>query len=234
MTDTTRVSRKNVSRFAAAALVGAAALYTIAPASSLTPAPDDERVTETRDVDTFTKIELLGAAEMEIVAGEEQSLEVSVRGRPVEQLKTYVENGTLVIDMEEMESKRKWGFNVDVDIKITMATLELFDIRGAVDADIRGIDSEELEIDIRGAGDIDLRGKCGKVTVDIKGAGDVDADKLECADAEVNVRGAGSASVYASESVDAEVSGVGSISVYGEPEKVRKNVGGFGTISIKD
>lgn len=202
-------------------------------ASSHTLAHDEhERVTEERDVSGFTRIEIKGAIELELTAGEDFSVTITAEDYPIADVTTEVDGDKLIIDMEEQDRFMGWD-DADVDVRITMPTLRELEVTGAVDGEFDNIDSEELMIDIRGAADVEFEGTCGTLTLDVRGAGDIDADKLRCKDVEVDVKGAGSASVFASESVDARVAGVASISIYGDPKNVRKHEGGLSSISIK-
>lgn len=188
-------------------------------------------VSEKRDVPAFTRIHIKGAIELDLTAGEDQSLEVETRADYMKYVTTEVSNGTLTIDMEDHRRSKVWD-DGDVEVTITLPMLDEIEVSGAVDADLDNIDSDELTINVRGAADIDVEGKCETFLLEVKGAGDIDADKLKCKTVEVDVKGAGSASVYASETIDARVSGIASISVYGQPKNVKKHTGGLSSISI--
>jgi hypothetical protein len=191
-----------------------------------------DRVSETRDLATFNSIRVKGGIELEVEAGGEQSVAVSTDSNRIELVETYVDDGTLVIDMKKNKRKRFWN-NVDVDVKVTVASFDGIEVLGAVDGDISNINSDNFNIDIRGAADLKVSGNCKNLVLDIRGAGDIDADKLECESVDVDLKGAGSASVYASQSIDAMMAGVGSIDVYGEPKDVNKRTGGIGSIRIR-
>ncbi|WP_262693095.1 head GIN domain-containing protein [Kordiimonas aquimaris] len=225
---------RNVLAGVLAAGVATSVLYSVAGSATMLHDDEGERVTQTRDVATFTRIEIRGAIDLELTAGSSDQ-EVTVRAREsrIDRVTTEVSGDTLIIDMkEDGNSKRFWN-NTNVDVTINMESLRAIDVRGAVDGEFENIDSDELLIDIRGAADVDISGTCGTLTIDMKGAADIEADDLKCENVEVEVKGAGSASVYASESIDADVAGVASISVYGNPKNVKKHSGGFASISIK-
>ena len=215
---------------------GVVALAIAGAASTFAFAHDDHgsRISQTRDVDTFTRVQVKGGIELDLTAGESQSVKVDAHDGYIADIKTYVRGDTLVIDMDTDDSDD--GINMhghDVRVTISMKMLEELEVLGAVDADIRGIDSKELKIDIKGAGDLDIEGTCGSLELELKGAGDVDAEDLKCENVEVAVKGVGEAVVFASETVDADVSGIGSITVYGEPSRVRQSDGFLGSIRIK-
>ena len=169
---------------------------------------------EVRDVAAFSRIQVRGGLELDLTAGKDQHVEISAREGFLKDVKTYVRGDTLVIDMDDDDDDddnhgHHMSFDGDDSVKvtITLPMLEEFEVMGAVDGNLHNLNS--------------------------KGAGDVDAEELKCADVEVDVRGVGEARVFASESVDANVSGVGSITVYGDPKKVRQSDGFLGSIRIK-
>ena len=215
-----------------AAGVAATVLQSVAGGAVAFDRDRSDRVTEDRDLSGFTRIEVRGAIELELTAGQDHSISIRTREDRMEDVITELDGDTLVIDMEDGR-RNSWWDDADVEVTITMPVLAELEVLGAVDGEFYAIDSDELEIDIRGAAEVDIEGTCGTLTLDVKGAGDIDADRLKCKDVEVDVKGAGSASVFASESIDARVSGVASISVYGEPKDVRKHAGGLSSISIK-
>lgn len=189
---------------------------------------DGDRVTQMRDVGEFSKIRVEGALEIEINVGGRQSLEVSTDADHIDRVETTVRGNMLTISMRG----RRWR-NANVEISINMAALDQFDIEGAADAYISGVDSETFEITVDGAGDIYLEGKCGSAEFTINGAGDLEAQDFECKAVAIQINGAGDADVYASESIDAEINGVGDIDVYGNPKKVRQKISGLGDIELK-
>ncbi len=191
-----------------------------------------DTISQDRALERFTKIRIKGALELKLVAGKDQKVTVTTEESHMKNVETYVRGDTLVIDMSDRERRSFWD-DVDVNMTIHMQSFEGIEVMGAVDADIQGVESDQLDIDIKGAADIDIEGHCGTLDLEVNGAGDVSARNLECEIAEVDIRGAGNASVYASKSVDADVAGVANISIYGQPKTVRKNVGGLGSINIK-
>lgn len=189
-------------------------------------------VTETRDVETFHSIRVMGGIELRVKAGAEQKLEISTDERFMKYVETKVRDGVLIIDTEEDDEDRSWFDSDDsVTVKISMQTLELLDIRGAIDGEIEDVDSEKIKIEIRGAAGVEIDGKCGELELEIAGAGAVEAEDLKCESVDVSLRGTGYASVYASEKVDADLRGVGAININGDPKVVNKSMRGIGAIN---
>ncbi len=227
--------RRSVFGLAFAGLTAATLMTPSAMALMAMHPEHDREVVKDRDVKDFTKIRIKGAMELKVTAGESFSLKVEGDDEDVARLESYVRNGTLVLDnADDDDDDDNIHFESDdVTVTVTMPNLEEFEVMGAVDAKMKNIKSDKLTIDLKGAGAIELEGTCGALDVELKGAGEVDAEDLECADVEVSVKGVGEAKVFASESVDADVSGIGSITVYGEPKKVRQSDSWLGKIRIK-
>ncbi len=230
-TDRPSTGRKALTGLMAAG-VAATVLQTVAGGAMAFERDRSDRITEDRDHAGFSRIEVRGAIELELTAGEAHSISICTREDRMDDVITELDGDTLIIDMEDGR-RNNWWNDANVEVTITMPTLVEIEVLGAVDGNFYDIDSDELEIDVRGAADMDIEGTCGSLKLDVKGAGDIDADDLKCKDVDVDVKGAGSASVFASDNIDARVSGVASISIYGEPKNVRKHAGGLSSISIK-
>jgi len=208
-----------------AILTTAAAAFAIAGNAA---ARDSRTATENRDVPRFERVQLMGAAELQIVVGGEASVEITTRRDHLDAVETLVREGILVIDTRD----RRKG-DADVVIEIATPSLVGLDVHGAGDIDIAGVSAETFDIDVAGAADISIDGTCGALTLHVSGAGDIDADDLECETALVRLKGASDIDVYASRAVDVDISGVGDVTVYGGPSEVKKKSGFLGEVTIK-
>lgn len=190
----------------------------------------DDPVRETRDVKPFESVRIDGSVELLIIVGEKQSLTVTADEDFISRIVTKVHDGELLIAQEN--ESRSWSWDDgDVEIKITVPALKAIDVRGAVDAHIKGLNEENFAIEVRGAANLEITGKCVNFDLDIAGTAAVEADRLMCENVNVSLRGTGFASVYASESVDADLRGVGVIDIEGNPKRVEQNVRGIGIIN---
>lgn len=183
---------------------------------------------EVREVSQFSKVEISGAYEVEIVVGNEHKVEISAEDNLLSLIKTKVRGNTLVIENRKNISPRE-----DIVIKITTETLERIETSGASSIYANNIDARTFSLDFSGAGSVYLEGDCSRLIVDMSGAGSLNAKKLIANDVQIEISGASSAKVFASESISADVSGVGSIDYYGDPEDVRTDVSGVGSINRK-
>lgn len=183
---------------------------------------------ETREVDQFSKIEISGAYEVEIIVGEENKIEISAEDNLLPLIKTKVRRHTLIIENRKSISPRE-----DIIIKVYTESLKSIETSGASTIYANGIDAESFNLDFSGAGSVYLEGDCSELFVNMSGAGSLNAKKLVSNNVRIIISGASSAKVYASESLFAEVSGVGSIDYYGDPEDVDSDVSGVGSINRK-
>ncbi len=183
---------------------------------------------ENRTVENFTEIELGGAYNVDIKVGKEPSLSISGEENLIRYIRTRVEGDRLIVDTRKNISPRK-----EIRIKITVPKLTYLDASGACDIYAGNIDSDHFNLDVSGAGSVELNGKVDKLSIDLSGAGSVSAKNLKSKDLNISLSGASSAEVYASEYIDASVSGVGSITYFGDPKNVRKDVSGIGSITKK-
>ena len=227
--------RRGVFGLALAGIAGVAFMATSSNAMTVAlHERNGDEVTVDRSVDAFSKIRVKGGFELVLTAGKDHSVKLEGYERDVQRTETYTRGDTLVLDNTDDHDDDDFNFDGDgVKVIITMPSLEEFEVLGAVDAELKGIESETLVLELKGAGAIEMQGTCGSLDVELKGAGEVDAEDLKCKNVEVDVKGVGEARVYASESVDANVSGIGSITVYGEPKKVRQSDSLLSKIRIK-
>lgn len=185
------------------------------------------------DLEDFDQIRLDNVGiQLDVSVGEDFSIEVSGEEDLVETLLLKVRGDKLVIYRDDGHKVWDRRGNDSPFVKITMPSFTGFDLRGAVDANIRGVDSDEVEFDLKGAGNIEVEGKCRWLILDLRGAGNVEAEDLICEEVDVNLKGAGNIEVHASEKVNAEINGMGNIDVYGNPNEVEKNDGWLSHISI--
>lgn len=192
-----------------------------------------EEIIVKRDLQGFDKIRIDEVGiEIDVMVGEDYSIKIEGEEEIVDHLLMRVRGEKLVIYKDG--DKKIWD-RAGTDspkVTITMPKFTGLDLRGAVDADIKGVDSDEVEFDLKGAGNIEVEGKCGWLILDFKGAGNIEAEDLQCRQVEVDLKGAGNIEIYASEKVDADISGMGNIEVYGSPDEVTKNDGWFSNITI--
>ena len=208
---------------AAAAL----AFLLLFPACSRVQGPP---VSQSRDVEPFQSIELRGGAQLDILVGEKQSLVIEADQQGLEELRTDVRNGRLVIDTQ---SRFFWLRNGDVKIRVTTPELRELLVNGAVKGSISGFAGGATSLSLSGAGDVEASGKVDSLNALLNGAGNLHLRHLAATDARVVVNGTGNVDVDVSDRLDATVNGVGNISYQGKPKVLNTAIHGVGSIGPK-
>lgn len=185
-------------------------------------------ITQTREVENFTAIELRGAGEINITVGEPAAVTLEGRERTLERVDTRVSGETLIIDVAKT---RGWFSDFGkLKIDIAMPELKSLESNGAGEITVKGLSGGEQRVRLAGAHELTAEGALDRLDIEVSGAGSVDYEKVVAVEAKVRVNGAGSVDVHATESLDAEVNGVGAIEYSGDPKKVESNLHGLGTI----
>lgn len=205
-------------------------LFAIAAAAGLlgTGAHAESKSSMSLDLRDFDAIEIGGAYELDVIVGEDFSIELSGNADEMARVEASLKGDALVLG-----TKRKVrGDTKGVRAVVTMPALNRLSVSGVADADISGVKASDFKLDLSGVGEVNIAGACEKLVARVSGVGEVDAQSLQCKAVDVKVAGVGEARVYASESVSAEVSGMGGITVYGAPKTVNKRGGFFSEIKV--
>lgn len=183
-------------------------------------------VTEKRNVSEFTKVEVGGVFNVEIVAGGEFSVEVEADDNLLPLISTRVDGGTLEIDTDKRFSTRSGP-----KVRITAPDIERLDLSGASNAVLSNVENEVLVLDLSGASRVKVSGRTGTLTVGLSGASKVDAGELSATKVTVDGSGASRATVNASEELSADLSGASKVRYKGSPSNVEKKTSGASSIS---
>jgi hypothetical protein len=167
-------------------------------------ADDGPRVTQTRDVDTFTRIDNDSSADVRLHVGEPLSVRVRAGEKVIDDVHTDVRDGVLRVRFDHSG----FGGN-DVVVEASVPSLQ--------------------GIDVSGSGDIEADGRTDRLSLDVDGSGDADVADLVARTARVTVSGSGDASVRADDELDLRLDGSGDIEYRGNP-RVTKEDDGSGDI----
>lgn len=207
-------------------------------------------VTRAREVTGFDAISISYPAEVTILQGESEFVEIEAEDNLVDQLSSDVRSRTLVIENGERNWARRVNPTRPVRITISVKNLKQFDFSSAGKVNIRQLTTESLKITVSGAGELVIEqlkaeslecrmsgagsatatGSADELVLNISGVGSFDGSALSSQQVETRISGAGSATVSAAETLDAHISGTGSINYYGSPT-VTKSISGVGSIN---
>ncbi|WP_293369228.1 head GIN domain-containing protein [Nevskia sp.] len=187
-----------------------------------------KRVSVSRGLPPFTAIDLRDASDLDLHIGTDTSVIVEADGNLIERIVTEVEGDTLIV-----RSKGGYSMRKSPKLTVTLPRLTALTIHGSGDADLRGLDSESLNLSIHGSGDIEAEGRAAVLGVSIHGSGDAALAKLVARQVRASIHGSGDIDVEARESLDAEVNGSGDIVYGGHPARLSKRVHGSGEIAAR-
>jgi Putative auto-transporter adhesin, head GIN domain len=205
------------------------------------------KITETRAVSGFDRIDLYGVGKLIVRQTGVQSLTIEGDDNIVPLVRAEVTGQTLRIGLEPGMGIQPWVplvFNVTVSDLSALhlsgaGSIEGDDLRagnfeagisGAGNARLGNLTADSLKVSISGAGDFVLSGNVTEQEVVLSGAGSYRAGDLQSRSASVRTTGAGSATVRVSDNLSASLSGVGSVRYYGSPV-VQQHKSGLGNIT---
>jgi len=206
-------------------------------------------VTETREVGSFTAIDLNYPAQVTVTQGDTVSVKVEAEDNILPGLQTQVRNNRLEIFYKAASGEYVNPTRV-VKITILVKDLKKVDFGSAGDLTINGLETDDLEIslsgagnlkvnnlsakkfnvDLSGAGSMSASGEADDFRLDISGFGSFNGKELHSKTARVDLSGAGSATVWVDDDLDAQLSGIGSVNYYGSPS-VTKDISGIGGVT---
>lgn len=204
----------------------------------------------------FTELEIGGAAEVIVLQGGAEAIDVEAAGR-ANVVEANVSRGRLVI--RSRDRRHWWGRifgheasqsptitihlrNLDVlaltgTVKVTVPKLTTRSLRiaasGGSALTIDELRANTLRVEGSGALKADLAGRVDDEHVSISGAGSYHAERLRATDATVSVSGVAKVIVHAERKLNASISGAGLIEYLGDPEVVEE-ISGIGRVKRRD
>jgi serine/threonine protein kinase len=181
--------------------------------------------TETRDVGEFSKIEIEGSPDLEVVIGSNTVVSVAADDNVLPIIETRVDGDSLRI-----RSTRSYSSRLGVKVHVVLPSLDAIASSGSGSISANGLAARAFGLTISGSSDTTLKGTADSFDVSVFGSGDVQAGELIAKDVNVNISGSADAVVRATQSLNASVTGSGDVTYLGNPANVQRNVTGTGTV----
>lgn len=203
------------------------------------------------EVDDFTAIEASVVGNIEITQSNTTSVTAEGSEELLDQLDVQMNDGKLILKMEESLWKRFKRNSNKLTIHIFTPTLTRVEFEGVGNIRILesfttpelvisstgvgnftalGLNCDFVKIDSEGVGNTILGGKTDRLEIDSEGVGNVEADKLIARETIVSSEGVGNVSCYASEYLKAKSQGIGNVKYYGKPKETDLSKDGIGKI----
>lgn len=192
---------------------------------------------ETRNVDTFTKINFRVPGKLYLKQGAEQKVELEGSKEVLSKIETEVSGGKLSIGRENDNWNWKWDDEDKITVYITVKDLEGLGVSGS--GDVFGqskFKTGELSLAVSGSGSLHLEVEAsGRVSANVSGSGHAEV-KGSCGNFESRVSGSGkvTASLNASGIADVSISGSGKVIASGSAKEIQATVSGSGEVLAAD
>lgn len=217
-------------------------------------APAGPAVADTRVVKPFTRVEVSGQLDVEIVQGDKHEVVVEAQAADQPRIRTEVSGDTLrisagkhefhVLGAGTLRSARVvvrapaiQSISLAGAVRLTSPSLVVPTLRisasGATSLRIDALKVDSLRLTGSGAVKAELAGQATEQSISLSGAGSVRAPELRSESARVSVSGAGSVVVNAEKTLHVDLSGAGIVEYLGNPE-VRQSVSGLGRIKRRE
>jgi len=166
---------------------------------------------ETRQVDSFTAIDVGGGIRLIAAVGEPLSVEVRAQSNILPIIATDVSNDTLHV------SSRESFLSTDaVEVHVSLPTLSAVTLSGGSNGEVSGVTGSELAADLSGGSRLSATGTIANLTVTASGGSRAELQQLPAATVAVNLSGGSVAIVQASDEVQGSASGGAALTVAGE------------------
>ena len=168
-------------------------------------------ITETRDVGSFTRIDVSGGVTVELTVdpNASQSVSVTYDDNLLEDVVTRVDANTLIIELEGV-------FLITGSGRFVTVVTEVID----------GIEASGGS-DVTGSGVID------SYRLTASGGSDVDLRDLQASSVEIDSSGGADVQVFASESITGEASGGSDVEIFGSPANVNVDESGGADVTVR-
>lgn len=116
---------------------------------------------------------------------------------------------------------------------IVVPRLDKVKITGAANVTIIDAFQDVMNLVITGSGTISANGETREVDAEISGAGNIEMNQLKAINARLKISGSGSICGHVSNKVSANISGVGNITLFGDPASLSEKITGIGKLVVR-
>ena len=182
-------------------------------------------ISESRELNNFTSIILLGSIDVNIKTSESNNCVVVADDNLIPFIKTEVVNNKLNISLNESYASEE-----KLVVNINTPNYDEVSLSGSGNINILDFKNNNLSLNISGSGNITGNGEVETLVVKINGAGNLMSKEIKSKSATITINGSGDGEVFASDSISAKINGSGNIKYFGNPENVDSIINGSGDI----
>ena len=182
-------------------------------------------ISESRELNNFTSIILLGSLDVNIKTSESNNCVVVADDNLIPYIQTEVANNKLNISLNESYSSED-----KLVVNINTPNYDEVSLSGSGNINILDFKNNNLSLNISGSGNITGNGEVETLVVKINGSGNLMSKEIKSKSATITINGSGDGEVFASDSISAKINGSGNIKYFGNPENVDSIINGSGDI----
>ncbi|MEL6922595.1 MAG: head GIN domain-containing protein [Bacteroidota bacterium] len=203
--------------------------------------------TETRSVDSFSKLEIGGVFAIELKQGNEESVVIEARADQMAYIITESRGDKLVVKMKDKENYKKWD---DVKVTVNFKSLDYLNNNGVGSLKSIGtlkfdnlelknasvgktkltLQANKVDANISSVGNTELSGTVKTMRIKNSSVGNLRASDLKVDYLDIRNSAVGSAEVYAEKELSITNEGVGGLRYKGNAVVKEMNSSGLGRI----
>ncbi len=192
---------------------------------------------ETRNVDTFTKLNFRVPGKLYLRQGNEQKVVLEGPKEVLEKIETEVSGGRLSIGRESEWRSWNWDSNDRIVVYVTVKNIEGISVSGSGNLIGEGvIKAGDLALAVSGSGSMEIEvNASGYMEANVSGSGDIRV-KGNCRALESKVSGSGKVMLASAitERAEMNVSGSGRIIASGTAKEIRATISGSGEVQAAE
>lgn len=227
---------KTLRHFSALLLLFAVSVVCMACYSSKDLKAGGKRVTVTRNVGYFSKVDASGSVDIVFAQGKEKPMRIEGPKQFVDNLVVEKKGETLYVSYK---SNSVVSF-IDGDVTLYIYSPDLTDvnIKGSCTFDVNGkLDTDNLKVSVVGSGEAEFGSiVCDAINFEVRGSGDLSAKRVDTKTAVANVAGSGDLDFdfLKADKADFAVRGSGDLdAMLSQVKDMQFNVVGSGDMDIK-
>lgn len=217
-------------------------LFSASESKSQTIKGNGDIAKETRNVSSFSKLELNSVMNVFLKQTGSESVTIEADKNLIPFIKTYVKESTLIIEIEKdikfdgyekmnvyvslvdlnnIENNSVGNVKSENQLNLSSLTIENNSV-GNLDLDLN---CKNLNTEINSVGNVSLSGKADNVSIENNSVGNLDAIDLTAVNLTIESNSVGNSNVYATGEISIEANGVGNVIYKGDPviKSLKKN-----------
>jgi putative autotransporter adhesin-like protein len=189
--------------------------------------------TQTRDVGSFSQINVIGDIDVDVAPGADGTVKVTAGKKVIDRVVTETKGGILNVRIRDHGIVIGSDPFNDVHIEASSDALNTIQITGSSDVKLGRVDHHQFAVEVNGSGDIEATGTVENLIMSIEGSGDAHLFDLHARTANVTLEGDGDAELSVSDRLNVRIAGSGDVRYRGHPV-VQQSVAGDGDITPAD